>query len=745
MMVGCIVILLCATIQISLIRGKISLHPKQYPMNSKHVKLFSSHSWFCSLAFILSTLISAQNPSPKINPADTPRQQLWIEAEDFAFLGGWQLGDKNTGLMGHTTGKKSVIPERKRKASTKISIDVPGTYKLWVRTKGSENQDVSRDFSISINSISSSAKLGTKPTDDWVWQSAGSFSLEKGDVIIELLDTSQYYARCDKLLLTTDSKYTPRGKGGQQNVEHQNSERKPHQSHYARAIFNDLNSGSIFNQRGGDGFDANSEWSLDGSLTILDGDLQMPDSDGRSFIHSQTGKPSHIAAGNEKISHAVRKLKEPMQGQVWFSFLAKPQHESGLAGIKLKQLTGSSHEFEIIASGRDLVVTGFHATESKRSKGIFSAGQTSLVLGRIDVDEDRHGERSIDVWVNPNVDKLGAPLISQKLTEIHPAISHVGVVMSAGAAGAPVSQLDEVILSNYPQQSGYFHVAPRKRHIGLSHIPVKVAEQQSPLPPSGYNLVFSDEFESTLDLTKWDFRLNDKGDSAQEAANVEVSDGNLLVHAKKQQVGNCHYTGGGVISKKLFVYGYYEARFKIPSSEGWHTSFWTMPVYLPLEKRSVEIDFCEQDSGDPNYFSIGLINHRETGWNKSNVGRWVIEDAPNMVEEYVIIASEFTPQFIRFYINGRLIKEVDAELFPHGPSTVQLSCIASLKKGDRFQNDAQLPSRATFDYVRVFQHPQYAQAEAAAQIKAVLPKKPLPPISERQRKATKGAKEESLD
>lgn len=699
---------------------------------------------FFSLAAILasSALLHAENSSPTEKSASPQTQQrLWIEAEDFSFLGAWQLSEKNTILLGQKTGKTSASNEQKRRATTKIDIAVPGQYKLWVRAKGGENHGASRDFSIAINGVVSAEKLGAHPADRWEWQSAGKFSLEKGVATIELVDTSFYYARCDKLLLTTDMKYTPSGRGGQQNVVHHDAVNQPHQAHYARVIFNDMTSESLSGQLAGTGFDAQAVWNVVGDMKILPQDLQMPASEGRSYIRSQTGKPALIAAGSEHTGLATRPLAVAMRGQVWFSFLVKPSPQAGLAGIKLTQDAASA--FEIVASGRDLVVKGFRASDAKQSKDVFPLGETSLVIGRIDVDADRHGDRSLDVWVNPDVDKLGSPIISENLTEKGPGISHLGLVMSTGGAGATAPQIDEVILSNYPRQAGYFHVAPRKRHIGLSHIPVKTSAEITPLPPAGYQLVFSDEFDAAeLDRTKWDYRLQDKGDSAQEAANVEVQGGNLLVQAKKERVGNCNYTGGGVVSKKLFVYGYYESRFKIPASEGWHTAFWTMPVYLPIERRNVEIDFCEQDSGDPNYFSIGLINHRETGWNQSNVGRWVVEDAPNMVEEYVIIASEFTPESIKFYMNGRLIKEVDSALFPHGPATVQLSCIASLKKGDRFQNDAQLPSRASFDYVRVYQHPRYSEAEAAAQVKAVLPTKPLPPISERQRKGAKGG---SLD
>jgi beta-glucanase (GH16 family) len=45
---------------------------------------------------------------------------------------------------------------------------------------------------------------------------------------------------------------------------------------------------------------------------------------------------------------------------------------------------------------------------------------------------------------------------------------------------------------------------------------------------------------------------------------------------KKEDRGKLHYTAGGVISKKTFKYGYYEARFRVPPGAGWHTSFWMM-------------------------------------------------------------------------------------------------------------------------------------------------------------------------
>lgn len=35
-------------------------------------------------------------------------------------------------------------------------------------------------------------------------------------------------------------------------------------------------------------------------------------------------------------------------------------------------------------------------------------------------------------------------------------------------------------------------------------------------------------------------------------------------------------TGGGVISKAMFHYGYFESQIQMNSGQGWHSSFWLM-------------------------------------------------------------------------------------------------------------------------------------------------------------------------
>ncbi len=261
---------------------------------------------------------------------------------------------------------------------------------------------------------------------------------------------------------------------------------------------------------------------------------------------------------------------------------------------------------------------------------------------------------------------------------------------------------------------------PRPKFKRDSHPPIILAPKPSALPPPGYKLVFEDDFNGDkLDLAKWGYRVESKRFSAQRPENISVHDGALWIELKKQEIQGKPFSGGGVISRQDFVYAYYESMFKVPKAEGWHTSFWTMHYRHPDSKqpqrpRLMELDICEQDGGDPHLYSFGIVNQypdTTRGQNMWNAGRWVIEDGPDMSAEFHTWGCEITPDVIRFYFDGRLAREHSSKGFDHDPNNVWLSSIAGVMKGDRFIDIEALPAFAVYDYVRVYQHPDFADAE----------------------------------
>jgi len=232
------------------------------------------------------------------------------------------------------------------------------------------------------------------------------------------------------------------------------------------------------------------------------------------------------------------------------------------------------------------------------------------------------------------------------------------------------------------------------------------ASSTSPVTPFGnvvqnYTLSWSDEFNgNALNTDEWTCRIDSKMWSAQVPQNVSVVDGKLIIALKKEKVGKQNHTGGGIISKRAFEYGYYEARFKVPLGSGWHTSFWTMAYNDKNTKPQAtqEIDICEQDSVKTTKYSAGVIAWGDKG---KGLGRKYVQ-TPDLAADFHVWGCEFTPTSTKFFFDGKLTHETDAP-FKKGPQNIWLTCIASGLGGTRYVDDSKLPATAEFDYVRFFE------------------------------------------
>jgi len=230
------------------------------------------------------------------------------------------------------------------------------------------------------------------------------------------------------------------------------------------------------------------------------------------------------------------------------------------------------------------------------------------------------------------------------------------------------------------------------------------AEAVSQSPPPGYRLVWADEFDGpVLDTNKWVFRTDSKLWSKQKPENVSVQKGRLMLAVKKEEAGGMHYTGGGVISRQTFKYGYYEARFKVPPGAGWHTSFWMMlhngnggtgPTVS-----AQELDVCENDSVHQNSYGVNV--HK---WNpKPHValkGKSV--NTPNLSDDFHVYGCEFTPTTVKYYFDGKLVQTVDVSQFEHSDQNIWLTTIAASLGGTKAVDDSKLPAAAVYDYVRFY-------------------------------------------
>ena len=229
----------------------------------------------------------------------------------------------------------------------------------------------------------------------------------------------------------------------------------------------------------------------------------------------------------------------------------------------------------------------------------------------------------------------------------------------------------------------------------------------------GYELAWQDEFETgAIDTTRWSFRTDPSIWSAQQRQNVEVADGHLLVHLRKEDVAGKSYTGGGVISKTTFRSGFFEARLRIPAGAGWHTSFRLSHPSSPEGASGIsalrEVSLFENDSiaGDRSTVLLSVMAGK-----KANAGGKTIT-TPGLATDFHVFGAEVTEQLVTFYRDGEVQQRVDLSRLTvkdagtlsvtPGDYRLWFSCVAANLGGTTAVDDAKLPATLAIDYVRVF-------------------------------------------
>ena len=70
-----------------------------------------------------------------------------------------------------------------------------------------------------------------------------------------------------------------------------------------------------------------------------------------------------------------------------------------------------------------------------------------------------------------------------------------------------------------------------------------------------------------------------------------------------------------------------------------------------------------------------------------------------------VFGCEYTSAEVRYFLDGRLVQTVDVSKLPHGELNVWLTSIASHLGKTDVVDDARLPGRVEYDYVRYYTRP----------------------------------------
>ncbi|MGD9909221.1 MAG: family 16 glycosylhydrolase [Candidatus Izemoplasmatales bacterium] len=176
-----------------------------------------------------------------------------------------------------------------------------------------------------------------------------------------------------------------------------------------------------------------------------------------------------------------------------------------------------------------------------------------------------------------------------------------------------------------------------------------------------YNLVFADEFDKetgTPSINKWRYQTGDGGWGNNELQyytdgnNSIIENYEMVITARKEDMGDSHYTSSRMNSIKSFLYGKFEIKAKLPAGSGTWPAIWMMPSASMYGgwPNSGEIDIMEHVGTDMNkiHFSV----HTEKYYFKINTQKTFVATIPNVSTTYHVYGLEWLPDKLIFSVDG---------------------------------------------------------------------------------------------
>lgn len=137
---------------------------------------------------------------------------VFLEAEQFMDLGGWDLDQQAMDVMGSPYLLAHGLGVPVRDASTTAQFPQSGFYRVWVRTRDWvapwKAPGTPGRFQLVINGSPLSETFGTK-NDEWHWHEGGALFMPQGEAAIALHDLTGFEGRCDAIVFSCDPAFSP--------------------------------------------------------------------------------------------------------------------------------------------------------------------------------------------------------------------------------------------------------------------------------------------------------------------------------------------------------------------------------------------------------------------------------------------------------------------------------------------------------------------------------------------------------
>ncbi|BAX78432.1 family 16 glycosylhydrolase [Labilibaculum antarcticum] len=222
---------------------------------------------------------------------------------------------------------------------------------------------------------------------------------------------------------------------------------------------------------------------------------------------------------------------------------------------------------------------------------------------------------------------------------------------------------------------------------------------------------YSDEFNATqLNEKRW--YPNNPGWKGRQptyfhGSNVSLENGNVVIrvnkHGDEQLPEGFTHSTGFIKSKTKFLYGYFEAEVQLMDAP-WVSGFW---MTNGSKDWWTEIDICENAPGlSYNRHDLNSNIHvfktpKDKGDIKKHFSRAKKYYFPEELQaDFHVWGLEWTPKYIRFYIDGILFREAENTHW-HQPLEVNFNC-ESNKWFGALPDDKRLDGEYKVNYFRAW-------------------------------------------
>ncbi|GAB4243279.1 MAG: hypothetical protein Kow0027_02270 [Saprospiraceae bacterium] len=251
-----------------------------------------------------------------------------------------------------------------------------------------------------------------------------------------------------------------------------------------------------------------------------------------------------------------------------------------------------------------------------------------------------------------------------------------------------------------------------------TYLPVDDQGYVTPDSYAGWNLVWRDEFNgTTIDPANWKHETGNHGWGNNELQyytdrpdNSYISDGKLVIEAKKENFGGSQYTSARMISAGLqeFQYGRIDIRAKLPEGKGIWPALWMLgsDFWTTGWPNCGEIDIMEIVGHEPSTVH-GTAHWGDFSGNHVSYGNSTTLSSGKFSDEFHVFTIIWDNEKIRWFLDDNLYNTLDITPSALSEFHQPFFFIFNIAVGGNWPGSPDgttvFPQYMYVDYIRVFQ------------------------------------------